>query len=252
MSRAATAWITCLLACSLLAPASAQGRPDTEQQIEALKAEIEMLKAAVEALRVENAQLRDQLDRCEPPSPAYPAAQPQVADKAPASPAKPDALTAPKELEEKVADSIDNGTNAARWGQDIANPFSAISEDGVKMLSDRGIDVAVLQQMKAVYITGNYCGSRSRDFVNRDPNVIIVFGKDFITHGNVYSRGPVLAMQNARLGNVYGTSVVWFVDESGPRRELGGAPIILQPEANVSRIATIGDAVWQEDFQWSR
>lgn len=252
MNRTAIAWITCLLACLLLAPASAQDRTDTEQQVEALKAEIEMLKAAVEVLRAENAQLRDQLDRSEATSLARRTAQPQVTDEAPASPAEPAALTVPRELEDRVADSIDNGTNAIRWGQDIANPFSAISEDGVKMLSDRGIDVAALQQMKAVYITGNYCGSRSRDFVNRDPNVIIVFGKDFITHGNVYSRGPVLAMQNAGLRNVYGTSVVWFVDESRPRGVLGGAPIILQPEARASRIETVGDAVWQEDFQWNR
>lgn len=253
MNRTATAWITCLLACLLLAPVSAQGQPDAERQIKALKAEIKMLKSTLEALRVENAELRDELDTPQAPSQADPDTQPQMTDTDPAPSAEPVGLTPPKELEEKVADSIDNGTNAARWGQDIVNPFSAISEDGVKMLSDRGIDVDALQQMKAVYITGTYTGSNSRNFVNSDPNVILVFGQNFITHANVYSRGPVLAMQNAHfMGSVYSTSVVWFVDESKPRKELGGAPIILHAKVHTSRIETIGDAVWQEDFQWTR
>src|SRR5262249_42040511 len=135
--------------------------------------------------------------------------------------------------------------------KEVANPFTALTEAGKDKLIFRGINPDRLPKLKAVYLTGEYCGAATRNFVNNDPDTVLVIGKGFITHGDVYSLGPVLAVENAHfMGNVTGADVVWFVDQSFPRGQTKGAPVILAPTAHHSQMSGGTKHIWQGDYGW--
>src|SRR5439155_19211295 len=87
--------------------------------------------------------------------------------------------------------------DVTQFAKAIANPFTALTKEGKTKLKLRGIDFDRLPKLKAVYLTGNYCGAASKNFVNNDPDTVLVIGKGFITHGQVYSLGPLLAIDDA-------------------------------------------------------
>src|SRR6202040_2279372 len=121
--------------------------------------------------------------------------------------------------------------------QEIANPFTALTDEGKAKLRVRGLDPDPLTKLKALYLTGNYCGAAGKDFVNNDPNPVLVIGQGFITHGPVYSLGAVLAGGPAHFrNNVTGANLGWFVDKSCPRGQTRGAPVILAPTAHHSQM----------------
>ena len=133
----------------------------------------------------------------------------------------------------------------------MANPFTALTEEGKTKLKFRGIDPERLPKLKAVYLTGEYCGADSKDFVNNDPDTVLVIGKGFITHGQVYSLGPILAVENAHfMSNVTGADLVWFADESLPRGQTQGAPVLLAPTAHHSGLYPVNKHVWKGDYGW--
>jgi hypothetical protein len=146
---------------------------------------------------------------------------------------------------------VESGTDATTWGESIANPFTALSEEGKKKLRVEGVEVDRLLKMRARLITGNYCGAMRKTFVNRDPDVILVFGKGFITHANVHSLGPVLAVKDAHfMSDVTGADLVWFVDETFPRGRTSGLPLALAPTARTNQMKSVGRDVLSGDFGW--
>jgi hypothetical protein len=122
---------------------------------------------------------------------------------------------------------------------------------GKAKLKFRSVDVDRLSRLKAVYLTGHYCGTESKDFVNNDPDTVLVIGKGFTTHGEVYSLGPVLAVEDAHfMNNVTGADLVWFVDRSFPRGRTVGAPVILALTAVHSQMDVVSKHVWHGDYGW--
>jgi hypothetical protein len=120
--------------------------------------------------------------------------------------------------------------DASNWGEDITNPFTAITEEGKAKLKRRDVDIDKLQRMEARLITGHCTGAATLYFVNKDPNTILVFGKDFVTHGFVKSAGPILAMDDAHfMGSDHeGSALFWFVEDSRLRipERARGSPLI--------------------------
>lgn len=152
-----------------------------------------------------------------------------------------------KEIEALPAKAVD----VTKFAKKIPNPFTALTDEGKAKLKLRGVDPDPLPKLNAVFLTGRYCGAGSKDFVNNDPNTILVIGKGFITHGQVYSLGPILAVGDAHfMNNVSGADLVWFVDESFPRGQTRGAPVILAPTARHSQMGVVSEHVWQGDYGW--
>jgi hypothetical protein len=156
---------------------------------------------------------------------------------------------AKKELAERVKKAA--AVDVKKFASEVANPFTALTEEGKAKLQVRGIDVDRLPKLKALYLTGNYCGADSKDFVNNDLDTVLVIGKGFITHGQVYSLGPVLATDDAHfMGDVTGADLVWFADQSFPRGKTTGSPVILAPTAEHSQMRVVTRHVWQGDYGW--
>lgn len=142
-------------------------------------------------------------------------------------------------------------TNAVQWGEETSNPFAGITAEGRQKLEARGVRVARLLKMRAVLLTGNYCGAQGRDFVNSDRDVILVIGRGFITHGNIRSAGPICARGDAHfMGNVTGSGLVWFVEDSFPRGTVVGNPVIVAPTVNCGQMTAGVDEVWRGDYGW--
>jgi hypothetical protein len=156
---------------------------------------------------------------------------------------------AKKELAEQIKKA--NAVDVTRVAKEVANPFTALTEEGKARLKVRGIDPERLPKLKAVYLTGSFCGADSKDIVNDDPDTVLVIGKGFVTHGQVYSLGPLLAVDDAHFMNdVTGADIVWFVDKSFPRGRTTGAPVILAPTAEHSQMDVGTKHVWQGDYGW--
>ncbi len=103
------------------------------------------------------------------------------------------------------------GTEATTFGQPIANPFAKLAAEGKTTLKARGVDPAALASMRAILISGQYTKANSRTFINKDPNVVLVFGQGFVTDSPIYSLGPILAMGDANLGGgTVGANLVWY------------------------------------------
>jgi hypothetical protein len=135
--------------------------------------------------------------------------------------------------------------------KEVANPFTALTEEGKDKLKFRGLDPTRLPKLKALYLTGEFCGRSSKDFVNTDPDTVLVIGKGFVTHGEVYSLGPVLAIGDAHfMSNVTGADIVWFTEQSCPGGETRGAPIIFSLTASHSSIGPRTKNVWHGDYGW--
>jgi hypothetical protein len=146
-----------------------------------------------------------------------------------------------------------SGLNAKNWGEDIANPFTNVTAEGKKKLHAQGIDAARLPSLKAVLITGSYCGANSKTFVNSDPDTVLVLGKGFITHGAVYSVGPVLAIEDAHImGSLTGADFVWFVDKSFPRFKTTGVPLIAAPGTVEPHERAVSASLIKGDYGWRR
>jgi hypothetical protein len=127
------------------------------------------------------------------------------------------------------------GVNAKNWGEDIVNPFTNLTEEGKAKLQAKGVDVQRLAKLPARLLTGEYCGANSKIFINKDPDTILVFGKGFKTHRDIYSFGPILAVEDADfMGvDVLGADLVWFVESVEklrlPERKTG-LPVIVAAE----------------------
>jgi hypothetical protein len=156
-----------------------------------------------------------------------------------------------KQLSDRAAEQ--RGVSAADWCAPVANPFTNLTAEGKGKLRARGVDPDRLAKLKAVLLTGEYRGSRTKTFINRDPDTVLVIGKGFLTDGDVYSLGPILAVADAHFtGNVTGADLVWFVDESCPRGETTGLPVLLAPSVQHRQMRPGSADVWYGDYGWRR
>src|SRR5262249_16010803 len=130
------------------------------------------------------------------------------------------------------------------------NPFTNITEEGKVKLKKAGVDVDRLPGLKAVLLTGSYCGADAKTFVNRDPNTIVVLGKDFMTHAFLYSMGPVLAVGNAH-PVVFGANLVWAVEYAWPQGTRG-EPLLLNRNSPPHYINHDNGEEQYGDFGWRR
>jgi hypothetical protein len=157
-----------------------------------------------------------------------------------------------KEVKE-VAAARRGAVDARNWGEDIANPFTNLTEEGKKKLRLEGIDVDRLARLRAVLITGNYCGANAVTLVNRDPETVLVLGKGFITHDGVHSLGPVLAVEDAHImGSLTGADLVWFVEKSFPRFSVKGVPLLAGPETPEPHDRRVTAVLRRGDYGWRR
>jgi hypothetical protein len=162
-----------------------------------------------------------------------------------------DAAKKRKQLRARI--TAQQGVSTADVCVPIVNPFTNLTAGGKAKLEARGVDTRRLAKLKAVLLTGNYCGAFAKTFVNRDADTILVIGKGFVTHGDVHSLGPVLAVEDAHfMGDVTGADLVWFVDSSFPRGTTTGLPVILAPTANHGHMHPGSADVWWGDYGWRR
>ncbi len=145
------------------------------------------------------------------------------------------------------------GFDARRWGEDLPNPFTNVSPEGRKRLEEEGVDFARLLKMRAVIITGSYCGACSKTLINRDPDTIVVLGDDFITHSGVLSAGPVLAVGEAHImGSLTVAGPALFTEKSFPRSSIQAAPLLAQPGADHTQDEAVRARLIVKDFGWKR
>lgn len=167
-------------------------------------------------------------------------------------PARPRIVPVPR-VQPKFPFEARKQVDVTRWGRDIANPFTNLKKEGIKKLKAKGIDVAKLTKCNAVLLTGSWCGANSKTFYNHDENTVLVLGKGFITHGEVISKGPVLAIEDAHImGTLRGEGLVWFAEQSFPRSRTSGKPLLVGPNARKSHDKAVIAAMIQDDFGWQR
>ncbi len=145
----------------------------------------------------------------------------------------------------------ERSVNAGNVGMTIENPLVKLEPRGVTIFKNRNVDIAGMQKMKAVELNQQFTGSNRRDVVNDDPNLVVVLGKKFATHGNVQSAGPiVIESNNGVMGDVDGRSIVWFVGDAVPRGEIHGTPIIVGPGTFIMQGKLKSPEVWMGRYGW--
>lgn len=138
---------------------------------------------------------------------------------------------------------------ASEIGKPIDNPMMKLSAAGVALLKKRGIDVDSLQGMKAVLIGGRL--TVGRNIVNTNAQLMVVFGKDFLSQGTVQSMGPIIAIHNAHFMNsVKSDSLIWFVDQVAVQGEVSGSPVILAPNMHMVTAKWMCEEVWIGKYGW--
>jgi hypothetical protein len=124
------------------------------------------------------------------------------------------------------------GVGAASAGVVIENPLKKADPAAAESWKKLGLDLERAKAMKCVRIDGHFAGADSRESVNLDPDLLLVIGEGFFTHGNVYSLGPILATGQAHfMGDIYSASWVLFADESFPRGTVFASRIMLGPHS---------------------
>jgi hypothetical protein len=145
------------------------------------------------------------------------------------------------------------GEEVAHWGDAIRNPFRSLTAQGRAKLVFRGIDLRRLRKLKTVLLSGEDSTNRRRNFVNADPDTLLVLAEDFATAGNVFSIGPMLIGATGRLsGEVIGADLVWLVERASVQGRITGLPVILDPSVSHAPMQLGGDDVWFGDYGWDR
>lgn len=93
----------------------------------------------------------------------------------------------------------------------IRNPLTQLPPQSYADLQKKGIDIKAMSHYKARYIAGSLTGSNSIDIINRDPTTILVIGSGTVTHGDIYSLGPIILVGKVYLmGAIYSSDLVWL------------------------------------------
>jgi hypothetical protein len=145
------------------------------------------------------------------------------------------------------------GIDLQGMGKKVSNPFAALREEGKIKLRQRGVDVDRLLSLPARLIEGELFVDGDTNLVCGDPGEITIFAKGFISNASLFCKGPILGAEGARfMGKVVGGDLVWIVETAFPRDALGGAPVILAPQANISQLKLECEKVWFGDYGWRR
>ncbi|HIQ06841.1 MAG TPA: hypothetical protein EYH35_00090 [Thiotrichaceae bacterium] len=93
-------------------------------------------------------------------------------------------------------------------------------------------------------------GSKAIDIINKDPKTILVVGSGTVTHGGIYSLGPIVLIGKTHImGDIYSPKLVWlglnvtlssrviglpivFSEEKLPHHNLGVTPYSAHEEIN--------------------
>lgn len=142
------------------------------------------------------------------------------------------------------------GVDAASFGQPIENPLANIGPEYKAAMKLKGLDLEPLAKLKAYRITGEHVAAYAKTFVNKRPDVLLVFGPAFITHGDVYSAGPILAIGDAQFGgDITGKGLIWLAENARPPGVITGGPIILAPSVKLTTLTLKGET-WLGDYGW--
>lgn len=115
------------------------------------------------------------------------------------------------------------------YGVPIRNPFRQLPTTAEQIIIKAGIDIKTMSSYKARYVSGHLTGARSLNIINTDPTTILVIGTGTVTHGGVYSRGPVVVVGDVNLmGALYSKDLVWGGDAAGRGTPSIGLPIVRQ------------------------
>ena len=133
-----------------------------------------------------------------------------------------------------------------RVAKPCRNPFEDVAVEDCPAWKACGVDVPRLAALRAVRVEGDFCGTYGRTLLNRDPATVLVLGSPFVTHGGVYSLGPVVALEGAHfMGNVVADAPVWFRDESFPRLVVFGRPIVLDASVNAGHGSAVFSPIYR-------
>ena len=121
-------------------------------------------------------------------------------------------------------------------GRPCANPFAKIDARFKARWKKIGVDSVSLGKLPAIRVEGQFYGARSVELIHDDPGTVLVLGSPFGSHGDLYSVGPVVAVDEAHfMGNIFANAPVWFRDQSFPRGLVFGKPIILDSTVRTSQ-----------------
>jgi hypothetical protein len=154
-----------------------------------------------------------------------------------------------KLVRERIAAA--KGMDAAERGRPVANPFTKLSRAGKAKLRTRGVDPERLAKLKAVLVTGPPPGENARSVVNRDPDTVLILGKGFGTD-EVFSLGPVLAVEDASCWTMTGADLVWAVEKANVALKPIGLPVILAPTVRHAVVPPVCPDIWWGDYGWRR
>ncbi len=144
------------------------------------------------------------------------------------------------------------GDDTAEACKPTANPLAALSEAGKARLRMRGVDPDRLAKLKAVLLTGEYRGKAARDFVNRDPDTVLILADGFVSAGRVSSAGPLVALGHARFqGPVTGADIVWLAEKTMALAPVRGLPVIAAPSAHLAPEAGYWPDIWVGHYGWT-
>jgi sugar lactone lactonase YvrE len=159
-----------------------------------------------------------------------------------------DAAKKKKLVRERIAAA--KGMDASERGRPVANPFTKLSRAGKAKLRIRGVDPERLAKLKAILVTGPPPGENAEALVHRDPDTVLILGKGF--SGEVFSLGPVLAVEDACGGAVIGADLVWAAEKAYVATNPIGLPLILAPTVRHFLLAPVCPDVWWGDYGWRR
>jgi hypothetical protein len=174
---------------------------------------------------------------------------PALEDSAPLSPlAVTDAEKKKKLVRERIAAA--KGVDAAERGRPVANPFTKLSRAGKAKLRTRGVDPERLAKHQAILVSRPSPSEIAKPLVNRDPDTVLILGKGF--GGEVFSLGPVLAVEDAGCGAVIGADLVWATEKAYVALKPIGLPVILAPTVRQTLVAPVCPDIWRGDYGWRR
>ncbi len=142
------------------------------------------------------------------------------------SPLRIDGVT--KTVRIPVSPAVPRVRPASELGEACANPFIKIDQRDSPLWGASGVAWETLTNQSALRVRGKYYGAGSVHVVNSDPSLVLVFGSDFGSHGDIYTKGAVVIDGAMLMGNVYAEGPVWLRNEAFPRGEVVGQCILAE------------------------
>ncbi|MBI3098376.1 MAG: pentapeptide repeat-containing protein [Planctomycetes bacterium] len=141
------------------------------------------------------------------------------------------------------------GTDIASGGTEMENPLRAVADTYAEAWKKAGLDLERAKKMKCVRIDGHFAGAGSQDFVGADPDLLLVLGEGFYTHGNITTAGPVLALGEAGGGTMFVSGTwIFFSDESRPPWRVFAPQVMIGPNVHAGGNGAVASPVVHGSF----